>query len=314
MEIVNESSGSPLKCKKIDTIQVNLGYRCNKECSHCHSRAGPDRTEVMNWDIMQATIEHAFEAKPRLIDITGGAPEMNPHLEKFVSMLAKQGHKIQIRTNLTVLLDSEWNKFIQIYRRNGVKLVASLPCYEAAEVDSVRGDGTFNDSVKILKELNQEGYCIEERLQLDLVFNPEDAFLPPNQSNLEGVFKFRLKEDFGIVFNHLITIINMPVGRFADKLREEGTLQTYMEMLKKTYNSKTLDGLMCRTQISVDYDGTLYDCDFNLANKMPLLNKPNIKDQSLDLTSLNNRTIVTGPHCFGCTAGEGSSCGGALVF
>ncbi len=237
---------------------------------------------------------------------------MNPHLEKFVSELAKQRHNIQVRTNLTVLLDGERNKFIQIYRENGVKLVASLPCYEAAEVDSIRGDGTFNDSIIILKELNQAGYG-KDQLQLDLIFNPEDAFLPPNQSNLEDVFKLRLKEDFGIVFDHLITITNMPVGRFEDNLREEGTLETYIDMLKATYNPETLDGLMCRTQISIDYDGTLYDCDFNLANKMPLSNKPNIKDPSLDLTSLNNRNIVTGSHCFGCTAGEGSSCRGALV-
>lgn len=177
----------------------------------------------------------------------------------------------------------------------------------------MRGDGTFDDSVILLKEFNKVGYGVEEDLQLDLVFNPEDAFLPPNQSNLEQVFKLRLKEDFGIVFNHLITITNMPVGRFEDKLREEGTFETYMDMLKETYNPETLDSLMCRSQISVDYDGTLYDCDFNLANKMPLSNKPNIKDSSLDLTSLKNRKIVTDLHCFGCTAGEGSSCGGALV-
>jgi radical SAM/Cys-rich protein len=313
MEISNESLGHSLRCKEIDTIQVNIGYLCNKECSHCHIRAGPDRTEVMNWDTMQAIIEHANKVKPRLVDITGGAPEMNPHLENFVTELAKKGHNIQVRTNLTVLHDVERNKFIQIYREKDVKLVASLPCYEAAEVDSVRGDGSFDDSVIILKEFNIVGYGVEEDLQLDLVFNPEDAFLPPNQSNLEQVFKLRLKEDFGIVFNHLITITNMPVGRFEDKLREEGTFESYMDMLKETYNPETLDSLMCRTQISVDYDGTLYDCDFNLANKMTLSKKPNIKDSSLDLTSLKNRKIVTDLHCFGCTAGEGSSCGGALV-
>ncbi len=313
MEKLKVTQGYPLKCKEIETIQVNLGYLCNKECSHCHIRASPSRTEIMNESTIQSIIEHANNVKPRLVDITGGAPEMNPSLDKFVSELTKNGHKVQVRTNLTVLLDKKRDRIIQIYRENNVKLVASLPCYEAAEVDSVRGDGTFEDSITILKKLNKAGYGVEDRLQLDLVFNPEDAFLPPNQSNLEEVFKLRLKEDFGVVFNNLITITNMPVGRFEDKLREKGTLESYMAMLKETYNPKTLDGLMCRTQISVDYDGTLYDCDFNLANKMPILNKPNIKDPSLNLASLNNRIIVTGSHCFGCTAGEGSSCGGALV-
>jgi radical SAM/Cys-rich protein len=313
MEKLKVTQGYPLKCKEIETIQVNLSYLCNKECSHCHIGASPSRKEVMNESTMQAIIEHANKVKPRLVDITGGAPEMNPSLDKFVSELTKKGHNVQVRTNLTVLLDEERDRFIQIYRENNVKLVASLPCYEAAEVDSVRGDGTFEDSITILKKLNKAGYGVEDRLQLDLVFNPEDAFLPPNQSNLEEVFKLRLKEDFGVVFNNLITITNMPVGRFEDKLRKEGTLESYMAMLKETYNPKTLDGLMCRTQISVDYDGTLYDCDFNLANKMPILNKPNIKDHSLNLASLINRIIVTGSHCFGCTAGEGSSCGGALV-
>ena len=267
----------------------------------------------MNWETMQAIIKYADLLKPSLVDITGGAPEMNPHLRHFVSKLTKHGHKVQVRTNLTVLLEGERDDIIRMYRENGVKIVASLPCYEAAEVDSVRGDGTFDDSVLILKELNKAGYGIEEELQLDLVFNPEDAFLPPNQSNLETVFKKRLTDDFGIVFNHLMTITNMPVGRFEDKLKAEGNLENYMGLLKETFNPETLRGLMCLNQISVDFDGTLHDCDFNLANKMPLQGKPNIKDPELDLTSLPNRLIVTGNHCFGCTAGEGSSCGGALV-
>lgn len=313
MDLVYDFQGHPLKCKRIETIQVNLGYLCNKECSHCHIRAGPDRTEVMDWETMLAIIKHVNNVKPRLVDITGGAPEMNPYLERVVSELTKQGHKVQVRTNLTALLDGEQDELIQTYRENEVKLVASLPCYEAAEVDSVRGDNTFDDSVFILKDLNKAGYGIEDGLQLDLVFNPEDAFLPPNQSNLEEVFKLRLKNDFGIVFNHLITIINMPVGRFEDKLKEKGALENYMGLLKETFNPETLDGLMCRNQISIDYDGTLYDCDFNLANKLPISTKPNIKDPSLNLENYGNRSIITGSHCFGCTAGEGSSCGGALV-
>lgn len=267
----------------------------------------------MDWGTMKEIIKHADLMKPKLVDITGGAPEMNPNLERFVQQLTQSGHNVQVRTNLTVILEGERDRIIEMYRENGVKVVASLPCYEAAEVDSVRGDGTFDDSVKVLKELNKAGYGVDERSQLDLVFNPEDAFLPPNQSNLETVFKKKLMDDFGVVFNNLITITNMPVGRFEDKLREEGSLDSYMEMLRETYNPDTLDGLMCRTQISIDYDGTLHDCDFNLANKMPLKGRPNIKDPELDLMSFVDREIVTGVHCFGCTAGEGSSCGGALV-
>ncbi len=312
-ETVYGSLGFPLRCRGIETIQVNLGYLCNKRCSHCHVGAGPDRTEVMGWGRMQAIIRHANELGPRLVDITGGAPEMNPHLGRFIGGLTRHGHPVQVRTNLTVLLEEGMEGFIRIYRENGVRLVASLPCYEDAEVDSVRGDGTFHDSVEVLRRLNQAGYGVDDELQLDLVFNPEDAFLPPNQTDLEKVFKARLMEDFGIVFNRLLTITNMPVGRFETRMRDEGRLDKYMAVLMDGFNSETLDGLMCRTQISVDYDGALYDCDFNLANKMALENDPNINDTSLNLNALGKRAIITGPHCFGCTAGDGSSCGGSLT-
>jgi radical SAM/Cys-rich protein len=267
----------------------------------------------MNWETMQAIIRHANLLKPRLVDITGGAPEMNSHLGGFIGKLTKSGHPVQVRTNLTVLLEKERESFVQIYRDNYVKLVASLPCYEDAEVDSVRGEGTFDDSVKMLRRLNTAGYGVDDRLQLDLVFNPEYAFLPPNQKQLEETFKNRLDEDFGVVFNNLITITNMPVGRFEEKLKTEGNMDSYIKLLRDGFNPNTLERLMCKTQISVDYDGTLFDCDFNLANKIPLKNKPNINDPFIDLNKLKNRNIVTSLHCFGCTAGEGSSCGGALV-
>jgi radical SAM/Cys-rich protein len=267
----------------------------------------------MNWETMQAIIWHANLLKPRLVDITGGAPEMNSYLGDLIGDLTKSGHPVQVRTNLTVLLEKEGEGLVQIYRDNRVKLVASLPCYEDAEVDSVRGEGTFDDSVKMLRRLNTAGYGVDDRLQLDLVFNPEHAFLPPNQEQLEETFKIRMEEDFGVVFNNLITITNMPVGRFEEKLRTEGKIDSYMKLLRDSFNPNTLGRLMCKTQISVDYDGTLFDCDFNLANKMPLKNKPNIKDPFIDLSNLINRNIVTGLHCFGCSAGEGSSCSGALV-
>jgi radical SAM/Cys-rich protein len=267
----------------------------------------------MSWETMQAIIRHANQLKPQLVDITGGAPEMNSHLSDFIAELTKHGHPVQVRTNLTALLDFEKEDLIKVYRDHCVKLVASLPCYESLEVDSVRGKGTFSDSIEILRRLNMIGYGLHDQLQLDLVFNPEDAFLPPNQSNLEKNFKLRLKEDFGIIFNRLITITNMPIGRFENKLRAENNLDSYMKLLKDNFNPNTLDELMCTTQICIDYDGTLYDCDFNIANQIPLRNKPNIKDTNINWNDLKKRTIITKIHCFGCTAGEGSSCYGSLV-
>ncbi len=310
-ETIKDQQDSPLKCKDIENIQVNLGYICNKECIHCHIRASPNRTESMNWETMQAIIKHTDQIHPKLVDITGGAPEMNVHLSIFIIELTKHGHSVQVRTNLTALLKRE--SLIQMYKENKVKLVASLPCYEKAEVDSVRGEGTFKDSIQILKRLNMVGYGVDDQLKLDLVFNPESIFLPANQKNLEIAYKSRLKEDFGIVFNNLLTITNMPVGRFEDKLRAEGTLNKYMNLLVENFNPETVDRLMCRSQISVDYDGTIFDCDFNLANKIPLKDKPNIKDEFIDLNDLKKRNIILGSHCFGCTAGEGSSCSGALI-
>ncbi len=312
-ETIKNLQFNPVKCNDIEIFQVNIGYQCNKMCSHCHIRAGPDRTESMNWETMQEILKHVNLLKPRLVDITGGAPELNPYLGDFIGELSRSGYPVQVRTNLTVLLEKENKGLVKVYRDYLVKIVASLPCYEEAEVDSVRGEGTFDESIKMLRRLNEIGYGENDLLQLDLVFNPEHALLPPNQEKLEDVFKTRLKEDYGIVFNRLITITNMPVGRFEDKLRKEGELGEYIKLLHDSYNPKTLDNLMCKTQISIDYDGTLFDCDFNLAKKIPLEDKPNINDQYIDLNDFKEREIITGSHCFGCSAGEGSSCRGALV-
>lgn len=301
-----------LTCIDLETLQVNLGFRCNKSCSHCHVQAGPDRTESMTWETMKAIISLADAMTPSLVDLTGGAPEMNPHLGEFIETLREAGHRVQARTNLTALLEPWGEQFIQIYSDHGVKLVASLPCYEAAEVDSVRGDGTFDDSVVALQRLNEAGYGRGGELELDLVFNPEGAFLPPEQSMLEGVFHEKLKREHGIVFDSLITIANMPVGRFTEHLKLNGMYEEYMELLRETYNPETRGNLMCRHQLSVGWDGALFDCDFNLALGMPMAGAPNVSDPGLDLKELRDRRIVTGVHCFGCTAGQGSSCSGAL--
>ena len=296
----------------LNTLQVNVGLLCNKMCSHCHVKAGPDRKEIMNRDTMERVIWFADKIEPNLVDITGGAPEMNPNIRWLIRELFERGYKTQLRTNLTaLLLDISFIGFLVQHR---VKLVASLPCFEAAEVDSVRGDGTFNDCIRVLRKLNQSGYGIEDGLDLDLVFNPEADFLPPSQDKLEETFHERLRDDFGVRFTHLITIANMPIGRFREDLEKSGRLGNYMELLHETFNPDTVNALMCRKQVNVNWNGDVYDCDFNLALGLKMkLEHSNICDPEFDLGKLLKREIVYGEHCFGCTAGQGSSCNGALT-
>ena len=296
----------------LDTLQVNVGLRCNKECSHCHVQAGPDREEEMSLETFNRLVEITDSMSPKLVDITGGAPELNPYVREFISMLTGHGHRVQLRTNLTALLLDE--SFITFFVSNKVKLVASLPCYEAAEVDSVRGDGTFDDSILALRMLNEVGYGVEPHLELDLVFNPEADFLPPPQDKLEETFHRKLREDFGVEFTHLIVISNMPVGRFRENLVETGKFSGYMSLLRDSFNPETLIALMCRHQLNVNWDGTVYDCDFNLALGLPIITGIiNVNNPDFDHEKLLDREIVLGDHCFGCTAGQGSSCSGALT-
>ncbi len=310
---VQETTGSQLRAYDIETLQVNLGLGCNSQCIHCHVQASPTRTEMMNWSTMQLILEKTNEIEPKLIDITGGAPELNPHLTTFVKTIRKNEYNVQVRTNLTILLESKMEKMIEFYRDNGVKLAASLPCYLKKEVDSVRGDGTFKKSIEILKRLNDVGYGLDPSLELDLVFNPEGAFLPPRQTSLEDEYHTELQDRFGIVFNRLISIANMPVGRFSQLLHQQNIHEKYCQLLRESFNIKTLDRLMCRHQIDVGWDGTIYDCDFNLGINLPVGYGIPSQIQAFDFDALSRRRIVTGNHCFGCTAGNGSSCEGALV-
>lgn len=310
---VHETTGSFLKAYNIEALQVNIGLRCNSHCSHCHVQASQARVEMMNWGMMQLVISKAHEIKPKLIDITGGAPELNPYLGKFVKTLRENGHKVQVRTNLTILLEMGMETMIEFYRDNGVKLVASLPCYLRKEVDSVRGDGTFQKSIEVLKRLNRVGYGLDSELELDLVFNPEGAFLPPEQSSLEHEYQSELQERLGIAFDKLIAISNMPVGRFSQLLHKHNMYEKYDQLLRESFNFKTLEGLMCRHQVDVGWDGTIYDCDFNLGLRLPIGYGFPSHMTAFDLAKLSCRRIFTGNHCFGCTAGNGSSCGGALV-
>jgi len=310
---VQRVTGSFLKAADIENLQVNIGFRCNQLCTHCHVQAAPERTEMMNWGNMQLVLDATRKIQPRLFDITGGAPELNPFLQRFVRALRDDGCNVQVRTNLTVLLEPGMEAMMDFYRDAGIKLVASFPCYLKKEVDSVRGSGVFERSLGALKRLNAIGYGSDPFLKLDLVFNPEAAFLPPEQSSLESKYREELQDNFGIVFNNLITITNMPIGRFLQLLRQQNQYEEYDRLLRESFNPATLDGLMCRHQVEVGWDGTLYDCDFDLALQHSIGYEAPDCISKFDLATHSKRRIVTGNHCFGCTAGHGSSCSGALV-
>ncbi len=310
---VHEVSGSTLRAYDITIVQANVGLRCNNSCVHCHLDAGPKRNEMMDWDTMQAVVDIAHQTQPELVDITGGSPELNPLLHRFVSALGADDHDVQVRTNLTVIFDPSMKEMVEFYRNAHIKLVASLPCYTKANVDSQRGQGVYEKSIEALKRLNSAGYGSDPDLQLDLVYNPGGPFLPGEQSALESDYRENLHKEHGIVFNNLRTITNMPIGRFQHLLHRNNEYTQYNRLLRESFNPQTLDGLMCRHQIEVAWDGLLYDCDFNLALHAPIGHGVPAHAKDFDLDRLSRREIITGVHCFGCTAGHGSSCRGALV-
>ena len=298
---------------KIDTLQVNLGLRCNQQCKHCHLEASPRREEMMEWPTMELVLEAVRRVRCRLIDLTGGAPELNPSFRQFVSALRKEDLQVQVRTNLTVLLEPGMADLPEFLRNHQIHLVASLPCYLEENVCSQRGEGVYGKSIEAIRRLNALGYGIKTHLPLSLVYNPGGPFLPPPQSALEKDYRRELGQRFGITFTHLLTITNMPLGRFQRQLGLQKQEENYLQFLRKSFNPQTVEGLMCRYQISVGWDGTLYDCDFNLALKLPVDHGAPDHIQRFNPAELSTRRIVTGEHCFGCTAGLGSSCGGALV-
>ncbi|MHC4481184.1 MAG: arsenosugar biosynthesis radical SAM (seleno)protein ArsS [Planctomycetota bacterium] len=308
-----EATGQPLASEGIDTIQVNVGLRCNQACAHCHLAASPQRTEQMEWPVMEAVLEAAAAAGCDLVDLTGGAPELNPHFRRFVAALRGCSFQVQVRTNLTVLLAPGMETMPLFLRDQRVRLVASMPCYLEENVRSQRGAGVYERSVEAIRRLNALGFGLEEGLPLDLVYNPVGPSLPPEQSDLEGDYRRELGSRFGVAFSRLLTITNMPLGRFRVELRRQGMEADYLRVLKDAFNPRTLDGLMCRHQISVGWDGTLYDCDFNLALAQPVDHGVPTRIESFDPGTHARRRIVTGDQCFGCTAGYGSSCGGALA-
>jgi len=297
----------------IDIVQVNVGLRCNQNCVHCHVSAGPGRAESMDHETMRLVVRAVKQVRPSLVDITGGAPEMNPHLRDFIRDLHSGGFPVQVRTNLTVLLEPGMEDFPAFYREHDVKLVGSLPCYLEENVRAQRGPGVYEKSIEAIRRLNAVGYGTEQTLQLNLVYNPGGPSLPPDQSSLEEAYREQLRSRHGIEFTNLLTITNMPIGRFLADLRRREQAEEYLRLLRESFNPETIEGLMCRRQISIGWDGTLYDCDFNLALGYPVDHGMSSHVRDFDPAKLKHRRIVTGTHCFGCTAGCGSSCRGALA-
>jgi len=313
---IGEHGWLPLKPKQIEIFQLNIGKLCNQTCAHCHVDAGPDRKEE---NMSKETLERCLElikVMPHVhtVDITGGAPEMNPHFRWFVEECTKLGKTVMDRCNLTIIMaNKKYHDMPEFFAKNKVHVVSSLPYFSKSRTDSQRGDGVFEDSIKALQMLNAVGYGVEgSDLQLDLVYNPSGAFLPDSQETLQAEFKRQLKRKYNITFNNLFAITNLPVSRFLDYLIESDNYQSYMQLLVENFNPSTIEGLMCRHTISVSWDGYIYDCDFNqmLDLKVAAPNAQHISD--VDIEQLKNRNIVVNQHCYGCTAGAGSSCGGEI--
>jgi radical SAM/Cys-rich protein len=299
---------------RLDTLQVNLGYRCNQSCSHCHVNAGPSRTEMMGADTI-ALVPAVLRARGvSTLDLTGGAPELHPGFRDLVRQARGLGVAVIDRCNLTILSEPDQEDLAAFLAQQGVKVVASLPCYLADNVDRQRGDGVFERSLSGLRQLNALGYGDPDAgLELDLVFNPQGPWLPPPQAALEADYRRELADRHGLRFNRLFTITNMPIQRFAAVLRQQGQLESYRLLLRQHHNPANLEQVMCRSTISVDWQGDLYDCDFNQMLDLPAGNgRPRAHLRQLLEQDPDGESIAVAEHCFGCTAGAGSSCGGAL--
>ena len=314
---VNESAKAPLSATGINVLQINTGYRCNLLCRHCHVDAGPERREVMTRQTMLECLEALDTSCISTVDITGGAPEMNPEFRWFIQCIRAKAPDatIIVRSNLTLFTGNDkYSDIPEFLKRHRVTLIASLPCYTRTNVDSIRGTGVFDRSIAALKLLNILGYGKEKTgLELNLVYNPGGTSLPQEQHQLEMEYRKQLDEEHGIVFNHLYTITNMPISRFLNDLLESGQYCQYMTLLAKSFNPLAMNNLMCRTTLSVGWDGTLYDCDFNQMLNLPLEKRAPQHISLFNEEKLQSRLITVGQHCYGCTAGAGSSCQGSLV-
>ena len=306
-----------LRRKRLQTLQVNLGYLCNQSCTHCHVNAGHNRTEVMTSDTVDAVIDFLDESRVKRLDLTGGAPELNPYFRRLVIAARELNVEVIDRCNLTVLLESGQEDLAEFLAGQEVEIVASLPCYSEENVNSQRGKGVFHDSIIALRQLNRLGYGeANSGLQLNLMYNPTGPFLPPSQRTLEVEYRQHLDDQYGVHFNQLFTLVNMPIQRFGSTLVSKGEFEDYMTLLRGNFSSENLSKVMCRELISVDWQGLIYDCDFNQMLGLPLLidgnKRPHIRD--IRPVNLKDQPIGVADHCYGCTAGSGSSCGGELTY
>jgi len=300
---------------RIETLQVNLGYRCNQSCLHCHVNAGPNRTEMMTRETIADVLAFLGVAGVRRLDLTGGAPELNPHFRDLVLRASALGVHVIDRCNLTILEEPGQEGLAEFLAGQRVEVIASLPCYLEDNVDRQRGKGVFERSLNGLARLNALGYgCEGSGLELNLVYNPQGPSLPPAQDALEADYKRTLREAHGIVFNRLYTLANMPIQRFGSTLVSKGYFDDYMALLRSAHRDENLDAVMCRTLVSVDWQGTVYDCDFNQMLGLPLVIEGRARSQLSELIGrdIDGNPVVVRDHCYGCTAGQGSSCGGAL--
>jgi radical SAM/Cys-rich protein len=300
---------------RLETLQVNLGYKCNQSCAHCHVNAGPTRTEQMDAGTVETVLRYLAVSGAVTLDVTGGAPELNPHFRHLVQRARAAGARVIDRCNLTILEEPGQEDLAGFLASEGVEVVASLPCYTEELVDRQRGKGVYATSIRALRRLNALGYGRPGTgLVLNLVYNPQGASLPPAQEALERDYKRILGDKFGIVFNALYTLANMPIARFGSALISKGQFNEYMALLRGAYRERNLEAVMCRSLVSVDWRGTVYDCDFNQMLGLPLriAGRPRVKLEDLIGRNLDGNAIAVRDHCYGCTAGQGSSCGGAL--
>jgi radical SAM/Cys-rich protein len=303
----------PLRATGIEILQINVGKRCNQTCRHCHVDAGPDRKEIMPRAVLEATLAFLERSGIPALDITGGAPELHPDFRELVGRARAAGAHVMHRCNLTAILLPNYADIPELLAAHNVEIIASLPYYQARETDTQRGEGVFEESVVALRRLNALGYGTGGPLKLNLVMNPVGTFLPGDQAGLQALWKRELKRRYDVVFDALFTITNMPISRFLAFLEEKGRTAEYMSTLVNAFNAAAARGVMCRNTLSVGWDGTLYDCDFNQMLELPVNHGAPSRIENASVRQLDNRVIEVGPHCFGCTAGSGSSCGGALA-
>jgi radical SAM/Cys-rich protein len=309
-----EKAGEPLRAAGVEILQMNLGYRCNLECKHCHVAAGPERAEVMSRTVMEESLGVLREHAIPTIDITGGSPEMHPHFAWFLQECAALNRRTLVRSNSVLLLEKEYEGFLDLYAAHGIEVVLSLPHLDQGATDRQRGEGVFGRLIKAMVRLNDRGYGRSgSGLVLDLVHNPAGAYLPGSQTALESRYRQVLGEKYGVTFNHLFCITNMPVGRYRDYLVRTDNYGEYMAALVTAFNPESLNGVMCRSTLSVAWDGRLYDCDFNQVLGLGTNHGAPGHIAAFDMEALSSREIIVGDHCYGCTAGAGSSCQGQTV-